>query len=352
MKTFLYVVFSSICLGMALEGGVRVLKIAPSLETQYTYFVNDPVLPYRPRPNAVFVGRSVNDEFDFEYRHNRLGYRDVDHDFPKPQNVFRILGLGDSFTYGAGAPFEETYLRRLEQRFNETPGLPKVEIIKAGVPRYFPKPERLLLQHEGLHFQPDLVLVGFVANDVMDTYMGLDAVVVDPSGNLKSKVAADIGVVGNALYRHSHVARIVLRRLTDSIAARQYVVDWAQIFQDSGRYEDAWEEIEREYGRILEIVQATAAHLVLINIPFSQRTYEYYGITDRDYPARRLSAWSKKNGVQFIDVSPAMAQFDESLFWEKDPHCTPAGYRVIADTIFDHLTKTNAVPGRGLARDN
>ncbi len=45
-----------------------------------------------------------------------------------------------------------------------------MEIIKAGIPRFFPRPERLLLEHEGHTFQPDLILVGFVPNDVMDTY--------------------------------------------------------------------------------------------------------------------------------------------------------------------------------------
>jgi len=73
-----------------------------------------PTLPYLPRPLSVSSGRSSTDEYDFEYRHNSVGFRDGEHAQEKADGVFRILGLGDSFTYGVAAKLEETYLYLLE----------------------------------------------------------------------------------------------------------------------------------------------------------------------------------------------------------------------------------------------
>jgi hypothetical protein len=90
---------------------------------------------------------SASNEFVFEVRHSSWGARDVEHPTAKPPGVFRILGLGDSFTYGVGAAFEDTYLAMLENLLDARPGNhPRVEIIKAGIPRFFTEPERLLLQ--------------------------------------------------------------------------------------------------------------------------------------------------------------------------------------------------------------
>ena len=128
----------------------------------------------------MLEGRNATDEFDYSYRHNSVGFRDVEHALSKPDGVFRILGLGDSFTYGAGAAFEETYLYRLEAMLDQRTGdHPTVEIIKAGISRFYPESERILFEQYGVHYSPDLVVIGFVPNDVIDACLGIDAVTVE-----------------------------------------------------------------------------------------------------------------------------------------------------------------------------
>lgn len=171
--------FLTLCL---LEAGLRILRLAPALPVQWAGYVADPVLPFKPRPLSVVAGRTV-DGFSFEYRHNSYGLRDTEHAQEKAPGVFRIVGLGDSFTYGAGAAFEDTYLVRLETMLNASAHPRRtVEIIKAGVPRFFPEPARQMLEQYGLAFRPDLVLVEFHPNDVIDTALGRDAIAVSPEG--------------------------------------------------------------------------------------------------------------------------------------------------------------------------
>jgi hypothetical protein len=91
---------------------VRLLGAAPPAPKLYrdNVFVSDPVLPYRLAPGIRRTFTARTGEFRQTLTHNREGFRDVDHTLAKPAGTFRILGVGDSFTYGAGADFTNTYL--------------------------------------------------------------------------------------------------------------------------------------------------------------------------------------------------------------------------------------------------
>ena len=117
-----------------LEAIVRIAGVAPPLPEQYGDIVRDDVIGARRRPGSTVSGRSESGEFAFRYEHNSLGFRDTEHPLRKPADTVRIVALGDSFTYGVGADFDETYLAQVERRLNERPGNhPRVEIIKLGL---------------------------------------------------------------------------------------------------------------------------------------------------------------------------------------------------------------------------
>jgi hypothetical protein len=236
---------------LATEFSVRLLQMAPPIiiNNPKWNFVADPYLPYKQRPFSVISGRSGTDEYDVEYKHNSLGIRDVEHTIDKPANTFRILGLGDSFTYGQGAPFEDTYLYRLETMLNKRKGNhPNVEIIKAGIPRFFPEAERILLEHYGLKYSPDLILVGFLPNDVADTFLGIDAVKVSEDGGYL--LPKEIGETGKWLYFNSHLSRIILRKY---IIFKERRFRFSEIFKPDGFHEKDWQRVESEYRKMIKV---------------------------------------------------------------------------------------------------
>ena len=149
------------------EIAVRIFDLAPALPDQYSAFAPDPVLPWRLNPNAIREGKTA--EFHYRYEHNAVGFRDRDRKLNKDPGTFRIVGIGDSFTYGIGAGADSTFLAQIETTLNRRG---KVEVINLGIPRYWPDPEALVLEHYGLHYQPDLVLVGVLPNDFLDTRIG------------------------------------------------------------------------------------------------------------------------------------------------------------------------------------
>lgn len=95
---------------------------------------------------------------------NAYGHRD--HDFPKrrPDGEFRILSIGDSTALGFGVAEADTYATRLERLLRERTGS-HVEVINAGVPGYASTQLRLYLEHRGLAFEPDAVIVETNFND-------------------------------------------------------------------------------------------------------------------------------------------------------------------------------------------
>ena len=343
LSRIIVLVVITVAVATGVEVMVRLLEIAPPLQRQYPRMVADPHLPFRPPSNATYVMRETTGEFEHEVRTNSAGFRDVDHLIPKPPGVFRILGLGDSFTFGVGASFEDTYLFRVERMLNARPGdHVEVEIIKAGIPRFYPQTERMLLEHYGLAYAPDLVVVGLTPNDVSDTVFGVDAVTTDASGFLKTRDAKTLGSAGQWLFLNSHAARIALGDYLRRKSAARHPVRWEEIFRDDGFHEPEWRRIEAELTRMRSLAaQAGARGFVVLCIPHRGPWPE-----SSDYPARRLRRWAARNEAVVVDALPLFraAGGQQRLFWESDPHCTPAGYRLLAKALVDGLESASLVP--------
>jgi lysophospholipase L1-like esterase len=101
-------------------------------------------------------------------RHNSSGFRMPEFTIAHPPDTFRIVIVGDSFTWGDGTEVEDTYHQQLQLRYDgaRTASGPRVEIIALGVSgsSFTDNITRLLTYGDRL--QPDLVLVQFCNNDL------------------------------------------------------------------------------------------------------------------------------------------------------------------------------------------
>jgi hypothetical protein len=100
---------------------------------------------------------------------NSLELRDLrEYALEKRPNTFRILVLGDSVTFGHGTLYEHTYPYLLEQRLKAWRPDIDWQVWNAAVPGYNTSQELAHLLDVGDRFKPDLVLVGFFWNDLID----------------------------------------------------------------------------------------------------------------------------------------------------------------------------------------
>ena len=117
------------------------------------------------RPYAEYRHKSA--DVTVSFRINGQGMRaDRDFTYEKPQAVKRIVSLGDSFTIGYEVDVGETFSSVLEQELRSRGN--QVEVLNFGVSGYSNAEACLYLERELLRYDPDLVLISFFGNDLVD----------------------------------------------------------------------------------------------------------------------------------------------------------------------------------------
>ena len=98
---------------------------------------------------------------------NNLGFRDdKDYAIEKKSNVFRIIVLGDSVTYGYGVKFKYTWPYIFQKQLEKWKPEIDWQVWNMGVPAYEMESELKTLEDIGPIYKPDLVIVGFYENDL------------------------------------------------------------------------------------------------------------------------------------------------------------------------------------------
>src|SRR5579862_3734294 len=110
-----------------------------------------------------FSYEQVTPEYQTVLKYNSRGVRGrQDRGYTKPPNISRVVVLGDSFVDGATSQLEDRVTEVLESSLGSG-----YEVINLGVVGYSTDQELLMLQTEGLKYQPDLVILAFYYNDVV-----------------------------------------------------------------------------------------------------------------------------------------------------------------------------------------
>ena len=116
-------------------------------------------------PNATYRHKSA--DVTVQFRINGQGMR-ANRDYPreKPPGIKRIVSMGDSFTVGYEVDVSETFSSVLESELRSRGVM--VEVLNAGVSGYGTAEECLYLERDLFRYDPDLVLVSFYGNDLVD----------------------------------------------------------------------------------------------------------------------------------------------------------------------------------------
>jgi lysophospholipase L1-like esterase len=160
------VTVAAVVVALALCEGFLRLVWGDVLPKSDVYWI-DPVIGKRMRPGWS------GSEFGAPVQVNSHGLRSPETTYEKPPGTYRILALGDSWTFGFRMTEENSFPRKLERMLNTRlaarEGHPRVEVINSGVVGYSTRQEATYFQVEGKRYSPDLVIVAFYpVNDAED----------------------------------------------------------------------------------------------------------------------------------------------------------------------------------------
>lgn len=275
------------------------------------------------------VGRS-----QVPIRTNSLGLRSAEVAEPKPADLFRILALGDSVTFGWGLRGEDAYPSQLASLLATLRPQQQFEVINAGVSGYGPWQEALWLEQVGQELQPDVVVVQAHLNDAADDLWGA--------------LGQGAGQQG-WLAQHSLLARLVQRVIgaptpTNSAPC---AADWKV-----GSDQVCWQRTEQYLDQLRAAAGQSDAVTVLM--PSPMRWQVEAGVRDPRawVDAARyqeaLRQYAAANGWLFVDPLPAFrksaaANGGQSLFLDVG-HPNEAGQRLMAQELYSALNQAGVLP--------
>src|SRR5262245_61019020 len=174
MKNFakkLLLIFFSAFLGLAIcEIGLRLLGYKYSGST-WTF---DPLVGVSLRPGA---SAWEVDEGVAWTKINSHGYRDRDRAVRKPQGVYRVAALGDSYTEARQVDMDKTFTSLAEEELNRRRccGQRQAEVLNFGIGGFGTAQELLLLRERVWKFDPDVIVLQFYAgNDLFNNHRALN----------------------------------------------------------------------------------------------------------------------------------------------------------------------------------
>lgn len=310
-----------------------------------TIFMRDEALGWRLRPNAIGTWGGVPVEI------NAKGLRGPELPYEKPDDDWRILYLGDSVTFGflladvaATFPYQVEHL--LEQQ-----GERDVETVNAGVGGYSPWQAYRYFADEGTKYNPDLVIVSFVLNDVTEkfelsrfggrwegyqvTHTAFSQLDLWAS---RSSTVYFLKQIGIALRNDQRQSALVQEKLDVEMLAYQPA---------HPDVERAWEITLANLAQIVDLAAEKDIPVALVIFPF---TFQFDDVAGTSAPQQRLTTFAQSHDIPVLDLLPHLAAKTKAehsqpadYFFDED-HLTARGSTVVAEMIVTFLLEMGLGP--------
>jgi len=250
------------------------------------------------RANAEFWHTSTDGRWKFVT--NSKGLRDA-REFPyaKPAGTLRVLALGDSHTQGYEVRQEATFSAVLERYLNvhlPARGM-KAEVLNAGVSGFSTAEAVAYLESEGHRYEPDVVVLGFFANDYED--------------NLKAGL---FGLEGGKLVarKREHIPGVRIQNAIYAVPGVKWLSENSYFY--SVLFNTVW-----LYTKTL-----AAAHAKEEAVDYAVATKQQskYDVELAAALVERMQRFCESRGIRFVvvDIPQAVApyQFASSILFSKD----------------------------------
>jgi fumarate reductase subunit C len=372
IKYLIFSIFFIVILFLCLESLARIYLFVRHKEERYV-LDNLPMALisenriFELKPN--YYQKHKSQEFEIDIQTNSNGLRDVEHSILNQEEAYRIIALGNSFTFGWGVNQEETWWKILEEQLNNNPDAKyKYEMINLGVWMYTFDQQFLRLKDKGLKYNPDLVVHGIYwphlrtitnhnwevdsSGDIKKIYD--PTTYVSAEGLLKSK---DTNIFLSFFKNHSKLLNFIISKLQVFFLKDQLITS-DLVFLQEGSIEDYREVWQKTFESIKQTKRLLDQHgiqyyVFLIPREVQLSENEWYPLFinymneqmyENDIPQKNFIEFFDELEISYIDLLPVFrSNYKSSLYFQMDPHWTKIGHELASEEIFNFLKRESFV---------
>ena len=249
---------------------------------------------------------------------NPAGFRDRERALDKPDPVYRIAVLGDEYSEAMTVALRDTWWWQLEPKLQHCDFRPGklVEVLNFGVAGYGTAQELILLQSGVMRYAPDLVLLQFAPDDVIDNSFALAANKLRPFYFLDAHGVPRIDesfAESPSFQRRMQTRYRLAAEIGDHTRAFQLVRELARMsfippahaepdVASGPLYDDAWRLTDALITRSADYTRRNGAEFALLVIPPARQAAQPLGQADQ-----HLAALGNKLGVPVISLAGSLA---------------------------------------------
>lgn len=280
---------------------------------------------------------------------NSKGLRGPELDYARDDRRHRILYVGDSVTFGYGMEDHKTiYPYVIETGIEKELGV-DLETVVGAVGGYSPWQYLRFLNSEGIKYEPDLVLVGIVLNDVTSKFelvqfggSGIGRQLSESYYSSLEWLRANSGIYGLGKLL---AVRIRLGRAPQARAVEQerLLVEDLVFSPHEARVEEAWAVTLQNLGKIVEYCRSHDIAVGFLIFPFA---FQFDDPSALSSPQKVLREFAESTNVPCLDLLPLLAQrmkndslTVDDLFFDYN-HLTKEGHALVARLTILFIERT------------
>lgn len=293
--------------------------------TMAGYVIADDVLVWRLAP--VKTGNRAT---------NSLGFRDVPY---KAGADVKIILLGDSISWGDRMWNTKAIYPQLCERDLTLETGRVVEIVNASAPGYCAYQELRLLEELLPKVKPDMVILQFCLNDVVDRYRTMTAFGGD---NVFLGVDTRGACRGFASFsRYSRIVETITRykqrqgRNFEEFQVKNLVKE-----KLSPEIEEAWRVTLSDMLEIKRLCDTAKIPMLLLIAPYG---FQLGDPEKSNQPQRRLKKFALENGIECLDLLPLFAEHKNEKLFADANHFAERGHEITAAALKEKLKRFKCV---------
>ena len=270
------------------------------------------------------------------YQFNSLGFNMPERPARKPEGLWRIIVVGDSFTQGVGATTrDDAFPNKAEKLLRSRLGREDIEVWNCGTGGYNVDQVFLMLSCLATNYHPDAVIYGFCFND----YWGPNFYVSGQAGQPAGAEAVGGGRIG-MLDRIKQLRTVMLcKKIYDQL--HQRTKGYLPVFVDRKISYPSWLAMKLRITEMSDFCRSRGWPFAVCILPMPQFIFVDEA---RNRALHDLRAHLEKERIPFVDTTPALrAHNKEELFVPFDNHPNSRGYELIAEDLASWLMTNRSV---------